>query len=69
MERTFKIEGMSCRHCIMSVEKELNKLNITDFKVEIGIVHIDTEKNNTTSEAVVKAIEDAGYRVLDSRLH
>jgi copper chaperone len=66
MEQTFKVEGMSCGHCVMSVKKELNKLNITDFKVEIGIVRINTEKNNTTSEVVIKAIEDAGYKVLNN---
>jgi copper chaperone len=66
MEQTFKVEGMSCGHCVMSVKKELNKLNLTDFKVEIGTVFIDTEKNNTTSEKVVKAIEDAGYKVVNS---
>lgn len=66
MEQTFKVEGMSCGHCVMAVKKELNKANITEFKVEIGTVLIDAEKNNTTSEKVIKAIEDAGYKVVSS---
>ncbi len=40
----FKVKGMSCQHCVMAVQKELNKLNAKDFKVEIGLVEIDPEK-------------------------
>ncbi len=64
MERTFKIEGMSCGHCVMAVKKELNKVNAQDYKVEIGTVVVDTDKNNLSSEVIVKAIENAGYKVI-----
>lgn len=59
----FKVEGMSCHHCVMAVQKELNKLNAKDYKVEIGLVEIDPEKNNLTKEQIKKAIESAGYLV------
>jgi len=36
MEKEFKIEGMSCSHCVIAVEKDLNKLEIKKKKVGIG---------------------------------
>ena len=32
MKKVFNIEGMSCGHCIIAVEKELNKLNIGNYR-------------------------------------
>ena len=66
MERTFKIEGMSCGHCVMAVKKELNKVSVSDYKVEIGTVVVETYKNNLSSEVIVKAIEAAGYKVVNN---
>ncbi|MCX8104641.1 MAG: cation transporter [Ignavibacterium album] len=60
-----KVEGMSCHHCVMAVQKELNKINAKDFKVEIGLVEIDPEKNNLTKEQIKHAIEKAGYIVVE----
>lgn len=61
----FKVEGMACQHCVMAVQKELNKLNAKDFKVEIGLVEIDPEKNNLSKEQIKQAIEKAGYIVVE----
>lgn len=65
MELIFKVDGMSCGHCVMAVKKELSKANISDYRVEIGKVVVNTEKDQKTSEQVIKAIEDAGYRVVE----
>jgi copper chaperone len=67
MEQIFIVGGMSCGHCVMAVKKELLKANIHSHNVEIGIVKLDIEKNNTSIEDVVKAIEDAGYKVLNAK--
>ena len=62
--KEFKIEGMSCMHCVKSVEMELKELNPHEMKVEIGNARItyDETKNNETD--FVKAIEEAGYKVI-----
>ncbi|MEJ5261210.1 MAG: cation transporter [Ignavibacterium sp.] len=65
MIEQIKVEGMSCQHCVMAVKKELNKLEATDYKVEIGLVEIDPEKNKLTKEQIKQAIEKAGYRVVE----
>ncbi|WP_337864472.1 cation transporter [Ignavibacterium sp.] len=65
MIEKIKVEGMSCQHCVMAVKKELNKLKANDYKVEIGLVEIDSVKNNLTKEQIKKAIEKAGYKVIE----
>jgi hypothetical protein len=49
----------------MAIQKELNKLDAKDFKVEIGLVEIDPEKNNLSKEQIKQAIEKAGYIVVE----
>lgn len=66
MKNTFIVEGMSCGHCVTAVKKELSKLNITGHTVEIGKVVVDTEMNDTNIHTIVKAIENAGYKVVES---
>lgn len=65
MIEQFKVEGMSCQHCVMAVKKELNRLEAKDYKVEIGLVEIDLGKNHLTKEQIKRAIENAGYKVVE----
>jgi copper chaperone len=64
MKKIFKIDGMSCNHCVMSVNKSLSKLNLNDLKVFIGTAEVDYDENKTKESEVVKAIEEAGYKVV-----
>ncbi len=66
MELTFKVEGMSCGHCVMAVKKELTNANILNHNVKIGTVKIENNNNDTDPEMVKKAIEAAGYKVISS---
>ncbi len=64
MKKIFKIEGMSCHHCVVSVQKSLSKLLINDFKVDIGSTTIDYDESETKEEEIIEAIEKAGYKVV-----
>lgn len=64
MEQVFKVEGMSCNHCVMAVKKELNKAGIINNIVEIGKVIVTSDDASTTADQIIKAIESAGYRVV-----
>ena len=64
MEKTFKVDGMSCGHCVMAVEKELNKLEIEKKKVEIGSAKINFDAEKVSEENIKDAIEEAGYKVI-----
>ena len=63
-ETTLKIEGMSCGHCKMSVEKALQAI------AGVVSVSVDLEKKEALvtgtaeREALVKAVEDIGFDVV-----
>jgi copper chaperone len=60
----FKIEGMSCGHCVMAVKVELGELNLDNAEVEIGKVKVDYDESNVSEQDIVSAIEEAGYKVV-----
>lgn len=64
MEKLFKIEGMSCGHCVMAVEKELNKLDLKKKKVKIGTAKVKYDPDKVSETEIVSAIEQAGYKVI-----
>jgi copper chaperone CopZ len=63
MKKTIKIEGMNCNHCIMSVKKNLSRLDLKEFKVEIGSAEVEFDENKIKVNEIIKAIEEAGYQV------
>jgi copper chaperone len=59
------IEGMSCGHCVMSVKKELSKLHDVKIDdVQIGKARVQYDESKTSHEDLVRAIDEAGYRVV-----
>jgi copper chaperone len=64
MKKEFKIEGMSCNHCVMAVKKNFAKINLIQLEVKIGSLKVEFDENEITEEAIIKAIEEAGYKVL-----
>jgi copper chaperone len=65
MNKEFKIEGMSCGHCVMAVEKELNKLDIENKRVEIGSVKIKFDPDKVSEDDIKNSIRESGYNVIE----
>ena len=63
VEKTFKIEGMSCQHCVKSVEIELSEIDVDSYKVEIGWAAVKFDEAKTKDLEISKAIEEAGFKV------
>jgi copper chaperone len=64
-EITFKIEGMSCQHCVMNVQKALDCIeSVRSSTVLIGSVTVDVDDPAADNDIIVKAIQDAGYKVV-----
>lgn len=60
------VEGMSCNHCKMAVERAVQTLpGVTDAQVDLAAKKVDVEYDaDQVSEAQLKsAITDAGYEV------
>jgi len=60
-----KVKGMSCGHCVGSVEGAVNKLGASG-KVDLaaGSVTIEFDEAKVSIEALKAAIEDQGYDVV-----
>ena len=64
-QKTIKIEGMMCKHCVAHVEKALKGLNLASVEVSLennwAIV-----KNDVLDEALLKkTVEEEGYTVVE----
>lgn len=58
------IQGMTCSSCSQSIEKSLKKVNgVVSAQVNFAVEKAYVEYNplNTNEDALVKAVEDAGY--------
>jgi len=65
-KESYTVEGMSCNHCKMAVEKEVKALPgmvsaIVDLAAQTLTVEYDGEKTNPA--AIKIAVEDAGFTV------
>jgi copper chaperone len=65
MKAVIKIDGMSCQHCVMAVKKEIQKLDIQNFKVVIGEVSVEFDENKVSQENIKQAVAEAGFVVVD----
>ena len=62
-----KIKGMTCQHCVMSVTKALGTLpGVKNLRVDLVKGEAAFENTqNITRASLRKAVEDAGYTVVD----
>ncbi len=63
-EMVLKIEGMTCMHCKMSVEKALKGIpGVTSARVDLAGKQA-TVAGSTDKAAMAKAVADAGFKVV-----
>ena len=64
MELTMHIEGMSCNHCKMSVEKALKALpGVTDAQVSLEAKTALVTGGALDKSAMTEAVTEAGFEV------
>ena len=64
----YSVKGMTCDHCAGSVTAEIKKIpGVTnvDVDVDAGRVTVQSDQQ-VTDDAVVEAVEEAGYEVVPS---
>ncbi|HBZ08836.1 MAG TPA: copper chaperone [Bacillus bacterium] len=63
---TLNVQGMSCGHCVNSIEGEVGRMDGVQFvKVHLdqGKVDVTFDSNKLSLEEIKSAIEDQGYDV------
>lgn len=60
-----QVNGMSCHHCVVSVEGALKDIGASG-KVDLknGTVEVTYDENRITTEQIKAAIEEQGYDVI-----
>ena len=69
MNTTISVSGMTCGHCVSSVEEELAELpGVQSVSVDLnagGVSPVTIESTRElTSEEIAAAVEEAGYKVV-----
>ncbi|MEU6579339.1 heavy-metal-associated domain-containing protein [Nocardia sp. NPDC046763] len=62
---TYTVTGMTCGHCVGSVQKEIGKIDgVTSVDVDLanGLVTVESGAPLTDAD-VVAAVDEAGYEV------
>jgi copper chaperone len=56
------VEGMSCEHCVRSVDSALRGVNgVQELDVRMGEVDVSYDPDSTDVTALLEAVEDEGY--------
>ncbi|MBC1715415.1 heavy-metal-associated domain-containing protein [Listeria welshimeri] len=63
---TLNVEGMTCEHCEARVTKALSEVSGVKNAVVLldeGTATVEFEKGEVTEDALIDAVEEAGYEV------
>ncbi|MCL7411311.1 MAG: copper ion binding protein [Methanosarcinaceae archaeon] len=62
---TIKVEGMSCGHCQMAVNKAISGVDgvsKVDVDLKDGKATVDYDEGKTNTDAIKAAVVEAGYK-------
>lgn len=67
MNKTLKVKGMSCGHCVNAVESSVGQLHgVLSVKADLdkGEVAVAFDNNRTSLTEIQETIEEQGYEVV-----
>lgn len=66
MKEVLKVDGMSCGHCVSSIETSVGELaGVSAVKVDLGTKEVAVEFDGAATLAQIKeTIEDQGYDLI-----
>ncbi len=64
-KREYKIDGMTCHHCVKAIEIELDDIGVTSREVKMGSAVVEFDESKISDDQIIKAIEEAGYKVVN----
>ena len=62
--RSYRVEGMTCDHCVLSVREEVSELaGVSDVTVDLASGRMVVTGAEVDDDAVRAAVAEAGYEV------
>lgn len=58
---TLNVSGMSCGHCVIALQNELEDKGITVKEISVGRAVIEYDDTAISPDAVIEAVKEAGY--------
>ena len=68
VELVYHVEGMTCDHCEMSIQKGVNELNgiiTVEANYEDSTARVVFDPSQTDQKQIAQAIEKRGYKVVE----
>ncbi|MEJ5997847.1 heavy-metal-associated domain-containing protein [Corynebacterium sp. H130] len=66
MTKNYLIEGMTCEHCVKSVEEEVNEVPGTQgVDVDLASGRMTVHGEDFSDDAIIEAVIEAGYKVVE----
>jgi copper ion binding protein len=66
IEKTYKVNGMSCNHCVMHVKNavtELSGVESCDVNLQQGSMTVRYNESKVDYSDLKEAVEEAGYEM------
>lgn len=64
MKQVLQVEGMSCAHCVASIESALQEKKVqATVNLKQGTVEVEYPEQTITLEEIKETIEDLGYNI------
>lgn len=60
---TLSVSGMSCGHCVIALQNELEDKGITVKEISVGRAVIEYDETSITPDSVTEAVKEAGYQL------
>jgi copper chaperone len=65
VDRTYTVQGMTCRHCVASVREEVSEVaGVQAVEVDLDSGRVTVSGAGFGDSDVVAAVEEAGYVVI-----
>lgn len=65
----WKVDGMDCATCALTINKYLNKEGAKEVKVNFATGDVSFEINGSAADQLTKGLENLGYKVTDRDAH
>lgn len=58
------LSGMSCNHCIRTVEEAIKALPVEKFNVKMNLLDVEYDEQKITREQILNAVKEEGYEIV-----
>ena len=62
---TINISGMTCNHCIRSVDEAIKTLPVDKYEVKLGSLYIEYNSEKIERNEILDAIAESGFNVIN----